>query len=75
MFSDVPALFWAQPERCWTGGGSDEPGQPTVLGRGEAGEGGGEGGEGGGEGGEVPPPPAAELKCHKWQLGRGTLAS
>ena len=73
MFTDVPALFWAQPERCWTGGGSDEPGQPTVLGRGEAGEG---GGGFAGEGGEVSPAAAAaELKLHKWQFGRGALAS
>ena len=71
--SDVPALFWAQPGHCGTGGGSEQPGQPAVLGRGEAGEGGGgfagEGGEG------SPAAAAAELKRHKWQFGRGALAS
>ena len=90
MFSDATALFLAQPDRCWTGGRSDQP-EPTLLGGGGAWEGEAAGawqGEPAGEGtppagaweggaGEGSPPAgaAAELKCHKWQLGRGALAS
>ena len=75
MFTDVPALFWAQSERCRTSGWSDQC-KPTLLGRGGAWEGpttralGFAGEEGGGEFTR-----AAELECHKWQFGSRTLAS
>ena len=83
MFSDATALFLAQSERRWTGGGPDQPDQPTFLGGGGAWEGESAGAEVAqpAGAGEVTPAPAgagaesAELKFHKWQPGRGALAS